>query len=383
MLQVIAMKSFLYKIFALAFNLSARLSRIKRDRVVLLSPHNADFNDSLGEMEQELNSRGGYKIFKISCRAIKNADLSLNSFAAIIRFFTRDAYRLATAKYVFLNDNFMPMANLNFKKDAVITQLWHAEGAFKKFGLSLKLPDEIRQRVEKGNRRLTYVVCTSKELVPIYAEAFGVSEDKVLPLGSPRVDSLLRDDGTEKLKREFEDKYPTFKGKKTVLYAPTFRDDALADSRLLYSFDFKKFDAVLGDEYRLAVRLHPQFHNAATLPNNAVDVTNYPNVGELVKIADLLITDYSSICMDFALLGKPTVFYAFDLTEYGSTREFYFDYYSYVPGTVAESFDGLLQTIRDGNFGTEKISEFVKYNFDVVSANSAKAVADKIIKMEG
>ncbi|MCR4615102.1 MAG: CDP-glycerol glycerophosphotransferase family protein [Clostridiales bacterium] len=369
----------MYKIFALNFNLCARLMPAKKNLVVLLSPHNASFNDSLGEMEKEFTRRGGFEIYKISCVGVRNFDFTAKSAAEVFRFFTKGARMLARAEYVFLNDNFMPLSELKFKKTAVITQLWHAEGAFKKFGLSLDLPEDIRKRVEKGNSRLTWVTCTSKRLVPIYAEAFGVPEEKILPIGSPRVDSLLDVGDTDKIKEKFLKKYPACAGKKIVLYAPTFRDDELSDSRLLYSFDFKKFDAVLGDEYALVVRLHPQFHKAAALSGKSVDATGYPNVGELVKISDLLITDYSSVCMDFALLNKPMIFYAFDLNEYISTREFYFDYYSYVPGTVAENFNDLLEAVKNKNFGTDKTESFVKYNFDAVSSHTAAAVADAVI----
>ena len=373
-------KNCLYKIFAFNFNFCARFMPAKKDLVVLLSPHNASFNDSLGEMEKEFTRRGGFKVYKISCAGVRNFDFTSRSFAEVFRFFIKDARKLAGAEYVFLNDNFMPLADLKFKKGTVITQLWHAEGAFKKFGLRLELPENIRKRVEQGNRRLTFVTCTSKQLVPIYSEAFGVPEEKILPIGSPRIDSLLNGRDAGEIKEKFLEKYPSCRGKKIVLYAPTFRDDEISDSRLLYSFDFKKFDEVLGDEYALVVRLHPQFHKAAALSGNSVDATGYPDVNGLLKISDLLITDYSSMCMDFALLNKPMLFYAFDLKEYASTREFYFDYYSYVPGTVAETFDGLLEAIKNKNFGQEKTEKFIELNFDVVSSQTAAAVADAVIR---
>jgi hypothetical protein len=81
-------------------------------------------------LKAELEKRGGYEICYIS-----HADLSSVLKAAV--FFTKKAYQLATAKYVFMNDNFMPLGYLNFRKEAVIVQLWHAEGAFKKFGLHI------------------------------------------------------------------------------------------------------------------------------------------------------------------------------------------------------------------------------------------------------
>ena len=98
----------------------------------------------------------------------------------------------------------MPMASLNFSKDAVITQLWHAEGAFKKFGLSAPLDSDVREREKKGASKLTYVICSSENVKLVYAEAFGVDESKILPLGTPRIDSLLAEKDSDAIRKEFD-----------------------------------------------------------------------------------------------------------------------------------------------------------------------------------
>lgn len=364
------MKSLFYRLFALFFNISRTLFRIKRNRVVLLSPHNASFNDSLGEVKAELERMGGYEIAYIS-----HADFA--SVPKAVMFFTKKAFLLATAKYVFMNDNFMPLGYLNFRSEAVIVQLWHAEGAFKKFGLDIEQPADIRARETAANKKLSYVTCSSTGVADIYASAFGVDKSKVLPIGSPRADVLLRADNAAELRLEFEEKYPQCRGKKIVLYAPTFRDDPSLDAKFLSYFNYAEFEKALGDTHCLLVRLHPQVHGTARI-DGAVDVTDYRNVNDLTLISDVLITDYSSICMDFVLLDKPCVFFAPDLDDYTSRRPFYFDYRSYIPGEIAQNTAQLVTAVK--NAGECKRAEnFKKINLDMVDGKSTHRLMSHIL----
>ena len=89
----------------------------------------------------------------------------------------------------------------------------------------------------------------------------------------------------------------------------------------------------------------------------ATDVTQYPDVRQLVLYCDVLVTDYSSICMDFSLLCKKTVFYAWDLENYIRDRDFYFDYESFVPGFIAETPDELIKAIN-ADFDEERNDRF-------------------------
>ncbi len=330
---------------------------------------------------KEVESRGEWEIVKIS-----SSDLDLKGgikgvLKAVV-FFTVKAYLLATSKYIFLNDNFMPMSSLKFHQNAVITQLWHAEGVFKKFGLHIPQPEDVRKREIDGAQKLTYVVCSSKGVAPIYAEAFGVDESRVLPLGSPRCDRFFTDIDVNKIKEKFYLKYPECKNKKLVLYAPTFRDNEADDKALLQSIDIEKFNQRFGSEYAFLLRLHPQIHRCNIDLTNAVDVTGWDDVGELTLLCDCMITDYSSVCMDAALIEKPLIFYAFDLEKYNTDRSFYFDYESYVPGQIAKSFDELLNAIEniDTTENVQKLEKFRQFNFDTPDGKATQRVVDTIMK---
>ncbi len=373
------MKRVLYLLYAAFFNI-CRIFPVKNSRVTFLSPHRENFTDSLGAVVKEVESRGRYGIVRISSADLNLAGLS--SIPKVLGFFTVRAYLLATSKYVFLNDNFMPMSSLRFSKKAVVTQLWHAEGVFKKFGLHIPQPENIRRREIEGAQKLTWVVCSSESVVPYYAEAFGVDKSRVLPLGAPRADRFLSCTDTEPYKKKIYEKYPECRGKKLVLYAPTFRDDEKEDKKLLQSVDAAEFNRRLGDEYALLIRLHPQIHRCEKMIDGVIDVTGYEDVGELTLGCDIMVTDYSSVCMDAALIRKPLYFYAFDFEKYNRERSFYFDYESYVPGPVAKDFTTLLTMIEQGSAAeyTEKAEKFRSFNFGNPDADAAKRVVDTVIK---
>lgn len=376
------MKRFFYSLYAVMFSIF-RILPLKRNKITFLSPHNENFNDSLGAVMDEVIMRDEFIIVKMSSKlGIDKSSVKalISSVAEAIRFFTVDAYHLATSKYIFLNDNFMPMAKLNFRAEVVITQLWHAEGVFKKFGLHIEQPQEIRALERACSSKLSYVVCSSEEVADIYAEAFDVSRDKVLPLGAPRTDKFYKKINEKRLRDDFDRQYPECKGKKLVLYAPTFRENTSDDATILNSFDINAFNERFPDS-KLLIRLHPQVHTADAEIDGAVNLSEYDDVQRLMRIADVLITDYSSICMDFALLDKPVYFYAFDLEKYNADRSFYFDYESYVPGPVARDFQTLLNLMYTDMSQTyeKRRYSFVAKNFGTPDGKASERVVDRII----
>ena len=133
----------------------------------------------------------------------------------------------------------------------------------------------------------------------------------------------------------------------------------------------------MGDEYAILVRLHPQIHTDIKDTKYFTDVTDYEDVRQLILACDVLVTDYSSICMDFALLNKKTVFFAYDLEKYTAERDFYFDYASYVPGKVVRTLEELAEEIK-APFDKERNEKFVRFNFDFFDCESGKRVVERV-----
>ncbi|MBQ8029097.1 MAG: CDP-glycerol glycerophosphotransferase family protein [Clostridia bacterium] len=369
------MKELIYNIYALIFNFFSSFLSVKKNRVALVSMHNENFKDSLGCVYEELKTKGDYDFVFITRQDL---EIRLKNVFRVVSFFLLKSRKLATAQYVFLNDNFLPMSKLNFRKETVITQLWHGEGVFKKFGLSVNQPHKVREREILANKKLSYVVCSSKAVVPFYAEAFGVKESQVLPLGSARSDYLFKNGNSEKARAEFEKLFPSVKGKTAVLYAPTFRDDLKENENILSHFDFSLFKKELSETHALFVRLHPQIHSECALPEGVFDVTDFEDVRKLILACDVLITDYSSVCMEFSHLDKKTVFFAYDKEKYITDRDFYFQYDSYVPGEVVATTEEIIEEIlKETN--KEKNERFKNFNFDFADDKNAKRIIDSIV----
>lgn len=372
------MKKLIYGIYAFLFNLSARLFKLDENTVALVSMHNENFNDSLGQIYSYLKKENKYRFVFISRTDL---EMRARNIPKVLSFFFIKSRLLAQSKYVFLNDNFLPMAKLNFKKDAVITQLWHGEGVFKKFGFAIEQDETTRKNEIAANSKLSHVVCTSKNVVPYYAQAFDVDKERVLPLGSPRTDFFFEEGNEEKAKDRLYSVYPNLKGKKLVLYAPTFRDNEKSDSEIIERFNAERLLSLLGEDYAIAVRLHPQVHFFGGEIAGAVNVTDYDDVRQLVLCSDVLVTDYSSICMDFSLLNKKTVFFAFDKESYTEKRNFYFPYDDYVPGKVVCTTEQIAEEIK-APLDTDRNERFKKFNFDFFDGKSAERVVKSVMKGE-
>jgi|GEM_PF-2284715 len=266
-------------------------------------------------------------------------------------------YHLATAGTIFLNDGFRPLAYFPVSKKAQVVQLWHADGALKRWGASVGEPFP-------EAKRYTAVICASDAIVPYWAEAFGVPEDIVLPLGSPRIDHL----------RECSKQAQAKESAQTVLWAPSFRGDHLM---ALPEFDFVKFEQCLPNT-RLWVRLHPKMQGSYVLPPGVVDVT-HENLNEILQHCDCLITDVSSIMVDAAALDLPTVIFAPGFDEYMECdRGFYSDLRALPPGKIAETFEELLRLLDCPDDGARLRNNFAKHHVGTTNGKSCERITEAL-----
>ena len=140
---------------------------------------------------------------------------------------------------------------------------------------------------------------------------------------------------------------------------------------------------MLGDRYRLILRLHPFVKSAMRIPDEAkdfvVDASREPDVNEVMLAADILVTDYSSIIFEYALLGRPMAFLAPDLAAYERERGFFFDYRSGVPGPVFETTDQLAEWIDAKSFDLPRVARFAAASFDVMDGRATERLVDQVV----
>jgi CDP-glycerol glycerophosphotransferase len=131
-----------------------------------------------------------------------------------------------------------------------------------------------------------------------------------------------------------------------ILYAPTWRDDRPGAVDLL---DVAAFSKRLGPGFVTLIRGHSRTlaPGAAVVADGVIDVSTYPDISELFLLADILVTDYSSVMFDFSVTGRPIYFFTPDLAHYrDDLRGFYFDLLAEAPGPVISDASELADRIR-------------------------------------
>lgn len=358
------MPYFKHKVYGILFKLF-KYTKIQDNHISFVIDSKESFKGNLDYIKKEFEKRGNYKF-----HFFYKDKLSFGNFK-----------NLAGSRYIFLNDNFFPFAFMNFNSKNTVVQLWHAPGASKKFGGSVDF--ESRDILSKISDNTDYLITTSEKITDYYSEAFQMPKSKIKPLGLPRMDYYFENHDLDKLKADFCSKYNVSCDKKIILYAPTFRDEEKYNNVFNY-LDLEKFNEVLGDEYVLALRLHPKIKNfysdEISSSGKYIDVSDFDSEQELMLLSDILITDYSSIMIEYAILNRPIVFFTYDLDSYlANERGFYYDFKTTVPGPIVGSSDELIDVIENDKFDMSKISDFIMTQFDEIDGESSKRVVDFLL----
>ncbi len=358
------------------YSLSRRLNPPRGNRILFASEMRTGLGGNLARVHDRMIERGLDKewTFNHSFRIPSTA----NKWTTL-----RLIYLLATSDVVLMDDYFGLIAQLGISPETKIIQLWHAGSGFKSVGYS-RFGRYGSPKLTNAHRKYTYVITGSEHLVPVYAEAFGIEESAVVPTGLPRIDTFLDKERSRKVVEDFFTANPKLKGKKIVLFAPTFRGKGISDAHYDYDrIDFAKLHEVCGDKYVVLFRMHHFIPGSVPIPaeysDRLLDFASFPDTNDLLQVTDVLVTDYSSIIYEYTLLDRPILFYAYDKDSYSVIRGFHRDYDSVAPGKICVTFDALLKALQDEDFDTSKVAQFREENFDFVDTNSADRVIDWLI----
>ncbi len=352
-----------YLIFA-AFFYFFRLFGTNENKVFLVATHDDSPEGNIGIVAEAIRKRYADK----RCIWFTRKDKITNP----INFFVKKAYHLATSGYVFLDNEFLPMAYVRFARGVKVVQLWHGTGTIKRFGQDVNTG--FLKRLEyRANQRITHLIVNSEAVKREYASAFAVAEEKIYVIGNPRTDLLLNEAFLKKKREAFLQEYPALDGKRCILYAPTFRDAEVDAPRI--ALDLDRMSRELADNEVLMLRLHP--HVAGHFGRisegkdwaHIINMSAYRGITTLLAVADVLVTDYSSVIFEYCIRRKPMIFYAYDLSDFETRgRGFYRDYKSFVPGKVVRDQDELMAALRSCD-GSEA-SGFVRDNFPYLDGKS-------------
>jgi CDP-glycerol glycerophosphotransferase (TagB/SpsB family) len=367
----------------LAFGIARHLPL--RSRVVLATAHSAQLAGNLVSIRDDLARRHPeitiVVLARRPARGFRDRIQALGQ-AAIA------GYYLATSRVFIVDDYFFPIYVIHPRQGTTIIQTWHACGAFKKVGYSLRdktfgADEELTRRVRIHSN---YDVClvASMASAPHYAEAFGQPLERFESrFGIPRTDVFFGEERLARTRDAVRRRYGLLDGRRAILYAPTFRGDTITSARATDDLDLDLLHDTLGEDHVLLVRLHPFIRSRTvigpSLAGFAIDVSDHPDINELMLVSDVLVTDYSSAIFEYALLTRPMVFFAPDYEAYERERGFYFDYRTGVPGPIFETTADLAAYLRAGVFDIDRVARFRDESFDVADGHSATYVTDELI----
>lgn len=239
----------------------------------------------------------------------------------------------AKAKYVFICDNFLPVSSAHKDPRTKVAQLCHFSGPFKKLGYATS--DDI-PAYYAGNmfRNYDLVTASSPLYVPILTDAMRQPPGVVQALGVSRSDIYYDADWVATCRKEFFEVYPEAVGKKILLWAPTFRGNAMLPDALRND-PLLELQKALGEEWLVLIKHHP--HDDAVATDAACRSNCEIPSHKLLPVVDLLITDYSTTVLDYLAFDRPFVLYAPDLEMYEKTRGFFIDYRDITPNQTTDT----------------------------------------------
>ena len=354
-------KHYRYKVYFPKVYSSYCTEPVQENKVLFLEMRFTKLSNSFELIYKALEESGEYDL---KCSYVQFNFIRGREFTQRVNEMLKE---LATAKYVFVDDASLILSSIPLRKETVAINLWHACGAFKKFGRStaeLKFGSSAATLDKYPNYgNLTHVTVSSPEVIWAYEEAMHLPKGIVKATGVSRTDQFYDKEFVESRKQKLYEIMPEAKDKKVILYAPTFRGH-VATASSPDRIDFERFCRELGNEYVIVCKHHPFVKNPPIIPEElqhfARDLTKYLSIEDLLCCADICISDYSSLVFEYSLFEKPMIFYAYDYDNYCDWRGFYYDYSEFTPGPVVQTEDELLNSIKniDTQFDKQKVIDF-------------------------
>lgn len=345
----------LFRLFPAIYRHAATGTSVDGRKVVFVEPDHGQMSESLQVLFRRLETEGGWNLrFHALARHAVPYPVYLRRAAAMLR----DA---ATAQFVVVCSTCEALACISKRPETVLLQLWHACGAFKRFGKSTAEkrfgPDAALWERHPLYRNTDIATVSSPDVVWAYEEAMDLPEGVVRPLGVSRTDVFFSPAFLAAAEKKVRAAVPGIAGRKILLYAPTYRGQT-STPRAPRVPGFARLKEGLGGGWAVLVKHHPFVTVPPPIPKAAADFA-FPaprtdGMAELLCAADACITDYSSLVFEYALLDRPLLFYACDLDEYDEAHGFFYPLADFAPGPICRTDDELLARLLEQPEGFER-----------------------------
>lgn len=373
------------------YAMASRLLPVNRKKVLFLSDIRASLGGNYEPIKPVLEERG-FEVVELF-QPTKDPSGSRKKQARL-------GYELATAGLIVLEDFYGPTADITVRKGQELVQLWHACGAYKKFAWSRAGGNE-GINIHPGYRKYTKAIVSAEAIRKDYADAYRIDIDKVRATGIPRTDVFFEPGRPERIRASYEKKYPLLRGKRVVLIAPTYRGATVG--RASYDIErlgLRQLHERLGDEYVFVTKWHPamqehlkkmertpsqrekwqKIHDEFEATRDYVlDLSGERDINDLLMCCDVLVTDYSSVIFEYALMNKPIVYFWYDVNAYILGRGTYYDMDEYVYGNVAYRTEDLADAIAANDLCEDRRAGFIEKFMSACDGHSAERTVDWMV----
>ncbi|WP_308787067.1 CDP-glycerol glycerophosphotransferase family protein [Planomicrobium stackebrandtii] len=345
--------SYTRRLFRAVFVILGKLPK-KKKLVVFESFHAKQFSDNPRAIYEHMKEH--YPEFKLLWSVDKSAIKLFEEFnVPYIRRFTIPWFWTFPRAEYWVNNVRLPRW-MPKPKNTVYLQTWHGT-PLKKLGLDIEeihMPNTETESYKKNftleSEKWDYLISPNSYSTEIFKRAFHYN-GKVIETGYPRNDVLTNH--SNQLISNLKKDLGIAEDKKVMLYAPTWRDNEFYQKgkyKFKFQFDLENWKKEFGDEWVLLSRMHylvAENFDFSAYEGMVYDVSLYPDIRDLYLASDLLITDYSSVFFDYAILNRPIIFFMYDLENYrDQLRGFYMDIEKDAPGPIVQTERELFQAIQ-------------------------------------
>lgn len=331
---------------------------VKENYVLFLSFHGRGYSDNPKYMHLYMKDEPKFKDFKFIW-ACKNTNTKIDN-AKVVRYNgILYFYYLARCKYWVVNCK-LPKHIIK-KEDQVYLQTWHGT-PLKKLAHDIEVKEgttfyrtkmskeEMYETYDIDVAKYNYMISPNPFSTKVFQSAFRINRERLIETGYPRNDILVN--YTKEQMKDIKKRFGLPEDKKVILYAPTWRDNSYVTSGYTFELEanFDKWKEVLGKDYVVLFKPHyliiNKYENRDDLKDFLYLVDAKADINDCYLVSDILVTDYSSVFFDYAILNRPMYFYMYDLETYASDlRGFYFDINEVLPGPIVKDEDTLLENI--------------------------------------
>lgn len=326
---------------------------VNKDKVLFCSRQSSetplDFRLIQRKLEENMPDDTDINIINI-CQPIGK---DIKGYLLFAKATIRSMFHLATSSVCILDSYWPAVSLLKHKPELTIIQIWHAIGKIKKSGYAAigKKSGRKREYATRLNMHKNYdfIIAGAEAWNRFYCESFGVEENLLLNYGLPRIDYLI--DSESDNRQRFFSENPELKDRKIVLYAPTFR-------RNMKSHWNKIMSLVEGNNILLIIKTHPGEVKKSRVSSESIRYFDEWDAIDLIAVCDYLVTDYSAIALEAAVLNKKTFYWVYDYEEYTGNNGLNIDLYGTVPMHVFEDVDELKEYIEKDRFDNKAFQDF-------------------------